>query len=158
MAVHATVLQLLVVAQGVHIEILQAALLDLDLVPYLVVWFDQAIGEIRIDLIFDHLPLKRLVLSPLSIDESSDGDGQRLPCRLLHQCLPIIDVEDGLVASGIQRQFANPDLDSLATVVAQQEIQWSDVLRDGNIAIIRVDRRQIILLHDILGCRYTGGQ
>ena len=154
MAVHATVLQLLVVAQGVHIEVLQTALLDLDLVPYFVVRLDEAIGKIRIDLILDHLPLERLVFSPLSIDEGSNGDGQRLASRLLHQRLPIVDIEHSLVAFGIQRQFANPYLDSLATLVADQEVQRSNVLRDGDVAIIRIDRGQIAaFLHVFRGWR-----
>ena len=56
MAVHAAVLQLLIMAQGIHVEVLHAALLDLYVIPDLVVGFDETVGKIRIDPVLDNLP------------------------------------------------------------------------------------------------------
>ena len=67
-AVHAAVLQLLIVPKGVGVKVLYATLLNLYLVPDLVVGLYQSIGEIGINLIFDNLPSEGLILNPLIID------------------------------------------------------------------------------------------
>ena len=43
-AVHAAVLQLFIVTEGIHIVVLYATLLNLHVIPYLIVWFNESIG------------------------------------------------------------------------------------------------------------------
>ena len=83
-AVHATVLQLLVMPKGVGLKVLYAALLNLYLVPDLVVRLYQAVSEIGVNLVLDDLPFERFVFNPLSVGEGCDGNCQRLARCLLH--------------------------------------------------------------------------
>ena len=69
MAVHTAVFQLLVMSQGIHIEVLHATLLDLYVVPDLIVGLDETVGEIGVNLVFYDLPFERFVFCPLSIDQ-----------------------------------------------------------------------------------------
>ena len=101
MAVHAAILQLLIVPEGIHVEVLYAALLYLYVVPDLIVGFDEAIGEIRVDLVAHHAPVEGLVLYPSATNACRDGDFKLFVGRLLHQLFPIVDVEYGFVAAGI---------------------------------------------------------
>ena len=68
-AVHAAILQLFVMPNGTDIEVLHTTLLDLEMVEYLVVGLDKAIGQVGIYLVADDMPLKRPVLDPLAIDK-----------------------------------------------------------------------------------------
>ena len=74
MAVHAAVLQLLVVSEGVYFKVLHTALLDLHMVPYLIVGLDEAIGEVGVYPVADHLPAEGFVLFPCAVDECRDGN------------------------------------------------------------------------------------
>ena len=152
MAVHATVLQLLVVPKGVHVEVLHTTLLDLNLVPDLVIRFYQAIGQVRVYWVLHHSPGERFVCCPLSVDKCSHLDAQFLACVLLHERFPIIQIEDDLIAFGIDGDVSNLDLKRFA-VCAQQEVQWCDVLRDGYVAVVRIDRRQLTALLHVLWSR-----
>ena len=73
-AVHAAVLQLFIMTDSFHLEVLYTTLLDLDLIPYLIVGLDETISEIRIHLVADNVPLEGLVLYPLPVDQSRDDD------------------------------------------------------------------------------------
>ena len=71
MAVHALVVSVEIVAEGFFVEILDAALFDLQTVPYLVVGLYQAIGQIWVKQVFHYLPVKRAVISPSAVFKNS---------------------------------------------------------------------------------------
>ena len=151
-AVHATVLQLFVVSKGVHVEILHTTLLNLNLIPDFVIRLYQAIGQVRVYLVLHHSPGERFVGCPLSVDKCSHLDAQFLACVLLHERLPFIQIEDDLIALGMDGDVSNLDLNGFA-VCAQQEVQWCDILRDGHVAVVRIDRRQLTALLHVLWSR-----
>ena len=154
-AVHTAVLQLFIVAEGIHIEVFDATLLDLYVIPYLIVGFNEPVGQVRIHLVAHNVPVEGRVLRPCSVNQGSNGDFYLLVCRLLHQRFPVVYVEHGLIAPGVQRQFSCLHFYSL-TIGTQQEVQRGDVLRNGHIAIVRIDRRQLAALLHVLWCRRTG--
>ena len=154
-AVHATVLQLLVMPKGVGLKVLYTALLNLYLVPDFVVWLYQAVGEIGINLILDDLPSEGLILNPLVIDKGRNGNLYRLACILRKHVLPVINIKDNFITFGIDGHLPCPHLDGL-TISTKQEIERGDILRDGNIAVVRVDRRQVIALLHVLWSRSAG--
>ena len=153
--VHASVVQLLVMSECIRLEILHTSLLYLHVVPDLIVGFDEAIGEIGIYLVCNDLPMEGLVLYPPPVDEGRYRDVNLLSCRLFHQRLPVVDVKDGFVATGMDGETPCLNLDGL-TVGAQQEVQRGDVLWDGHLAVVWVDRWQLVALLHILRCRGTG--
>ena len=60
---------------------------------------------------------------------------------------PIINIEDDLIAPGIDTQIPSLHFDGL-TISTKQEIQRGDILRDSDIAVVRIDWRQVMpLLH-----------
>ena len=67
----------------------------------------------------------------------------------MYQRFPIVYVEDGLVATGIEYEFTGLHLDGL-TVSTEQEIQRGDIFGDGYIAVVGVDGGQCVQLYDIL--------
>ena len=180
MAVHAAVVELLVVADGPGVERLQAALLDAYLVPYLVVGLDEAVGQVGVYLLLGHGPAEGPVLPPLAGDEGGDGDLEAPSRRLLHQLAPVVGVERGLAAPGADghRRFfaiaalaavvdgapgpvacpADAHLQGLAAFGAEQEVERRDVAGDGHVAVVGIDGRLGAGPGDVLRRRGAGGE
>ena len=121
MAVHALVFGMAPVREHARVEILQIPLLDFQVIPDFETGLDAPVGQIRIDPVADNVPLERLVLYPLPIDKGCDSDIERLAGRRGHQLFPVVKVEDGLVATGIDDDIACFHFDSLA-VLTEQEV------------------------------------
>ena len=145
-------------ADVLGVEALHAPLLYAQVVPYLVVGLDEAVGQVGVYLVAHHRPAEGLVLLPPPSDECGDGDAQLLASRLLHQLAPFTDVECGLIAPGADGDAAHLHLHGLAAVGAQQEVERRDVHGDGHIAVVGVYRGGDAGLYDVLRRRCAGGE
>ena len=155
---------------SVHLEILHTPLLNLQMIPDFIVWLDEAIGQISIYRVTDHLPVEGLVLYPLPVDERSDGNLQRHLAirRLLQERFPVVKVEysfitlcvegdDGLKGTGSVRT-AHCHLNSFTTADTQQKVERGDVLRYRDVAVVGIDGGQVVAQLHIVGGRRAGCQ
>ena len=147
MAVHAAVFLQAVVGEHGLVEVFNAALLQLDVVPNLVVGFDEAVGEPRVELVLYDMPAERLVLGPSPVFQRRHADGY-FPV-LLQQLAPFVFIEDHFLAAPGNCQTANFHADRLGT--AHQEVERGNVHRNGDVGIVGIDGRQGIGLLHVLG-------
>ena len=119
MAVHTLVVGEVVVTECLLLEVLHAALYNLQVVPYLIVWFDEAVGEKGVHLVLDNLPVERAVFCPSAIFQRRH---RHLNITVaLKEFTPVVLIKTHLITIGIHRQLSCRHLNRL-DVIPDQEI------------------------------------
>jgi hypothetical protein len=97
--------------------------------------------------------MEGLVGYPLAVDKGTDIHFYALISRLLQQGLPIVDVEYGLVATGVDGDVASLYLDGFA-IGTQQKVERGYILWNSYITVVGINRWQSVALLYILrgGC------
>ena len=119
MAVHTLVVGEVVVTECLLLEVLHAALFNLQVVPYLIVWFDEAVGEEGVHLVLDNLPVKRTVFRPFAVFQRRHRHLNIMV--VLKEFSPVVLIKAHLIAIGIHCQFSCRHLNRL-DVIPDQEV------------------------------------
>ena len=150
MTVHAPVLLEMPVGKGFDIEIRNVPLLNLEVIPHLVVGFDEPVGKYRVDGVGGNGPPEGFVGCPLTVILDEHLDHQVITCVLLHHLMPLTVVEDNLAAVGSYDRLAvDADADGLG-IATEHEVERCDIPWYCHVGIVGIYRWQGILLYGVL--------
>ena len=153
MAVHAVAVCQVVIGNHLFFKVLDITFAQLDGVPYFITRFYQPVAYKTVYLFGSDLPGKRRILQPLAVYPGGHFNCQRLPFLRFQQVFPFAERETGFPATCHRQALflsADSDLQS-CSFVAEQEVQRSDIIGDGYIRIVRIDRSRFADFRHLFG-------
>ena len=137
-----------VLIDGLHVEVLQVALVKSELAVEFVGGFDETVGEVAVDGLLGHGESVGGELHPASVAQGVEGDGEVAAFGGLEQAAPLQGVKAEFAVAARCRQ----DLTAAAFHAAHKfrtfglhlDVERGDVGRYDNVAVVRVDACRLL--------------
>ena len=152
-----------VLNDGLFGEVGEVALVEPHVAVHLIARCDASVGEAPfVEGIGADCHGEVLILRPLSVSLHAGGERELRTAVLLQQRVPVVDVEVGPLAVGIQfatLAAAHGDVDDIGPVVARiAEVERCDAHGNGDAHVVGIDRGHLVFLHDVaVGSLFAAG-